>query len=151
MQARMPNPAVMLPDALSALQRLGKAIEAAGVPPITLELVHLRASQINGCAVCAVHHPNLARRHGETDERLFSVATWRDAPFFTDAERAALALTEAATRLSDRSDPVPDDVWDEAARHYDEKALAALVLSIGSINLWNRLNVVTRQVAGEGW
>ena len=151
MQARMPNPAVMLPDALSALQRLGKAVEAAGVPPITLELVHLRASQINGCAVCAVHHPNLAREHGETDERLFSVATWRDAPFFTGAERAALALTEAATRLSDRPEPVPDEVWDEAARHYDEKALAALVMAIGSINLWNRLNVVTRQVAGEGW
>jgi AhpD family alkylhydroperoxidase len=151
MQARITNPAFMLPDALSALQRLGKAIEAAGVPPITLELVHLRASQINGCAVCAVQHPKLARKHGETDERLFSVATWRDAPFFTDAERAALALTEAATRLSDRPEPVPDEVWEEAARHYDEKALAALVMAIGSINLWNRLNVVTRQVAGQGW
>jgi AhpD family alkylhydroperoxidase len=151
MEARITNPAFVLPDALGALQRLGKAIEAAGVPPITLELVHLRASQINGCAVCAVHHPNLAREHGETDERLFSVATWRDAPFFTGAERAALALTEAATRLSDRPEPVPDEVWDEAARHYDEKALAALVMAIGSINLWNRLNVVTRQVAGQGW
>jgi AhpD family alkylhydroperoxidase len=151
MQARITNPAFMLPDALSALQRLGKAIEAAGVPPITLELVHLRASQINGCAVCAVQHPKLARKHGETDERLFSVATWRDAPFFTDAERAALALTEAATRLSDRPEPVPDEVWEEAARHYDEKALAALVMAIGSINLWNRLNVVTRQVSGQGW
>ena len=151
MQARITNPAFMLPDALSALQRLGKAIEAAGVPPITLELVHLRASQINGCAVCAVQHPKLARKHGETDERLFSVATWRDAPFFTDAERAALALTEAATRLSDRPEPVPDEVWEDAARHYDEKALAALVMAIGSINLWNRLNVVTRQVAGQGW
>jgi len=151
MQARITNPAFMLPDALSALQRLGKAIEAAGVPPITLELVHLRASQINGCAVCAVQHPKLARKHGETDERLFSVATWRDAPFFTDAERAALALTEAATRLSDRPEPVPDEVWEDAARHYDEKALAALVMAIGSINLWNRLNVVTRQVSGQGW
>jgi AhpD family alkylhydroperoxidase len=151
MQARMTNPALMLPDVMSALRRLGAAIEAVGVPPITLELMNLRASQINGCAVCAVHHPRLARKLGETDDRLFAVATWRESPYFTDAERAALALTEAATRMSDRPDPVPDEVWDEAARHYDEKALAALVAAIGSINLWNRLNVVTRQVAGEGW
>jgi alkylhydroperoxidase family enzyme len=76
---------------------------------------------------------------------------WRDAPYFSDAERAALALTEAATRLSDRSDPVPDDVWEDAARHYDEQALAGLVLSISLINVWNRLNGVTRQVAGQEW
>ncbi len=79
------------------------------------------------------------------------MAAWREAPFFTDAERAALALTEAATRLSDRADPVPDDVWNEAARHYDEKALAALVFAIAGINVWNRLNVITKQVAGQAW
>jgi len=86
---------------------------------------------------------------GETNERLFAVAAWRDTPYFTDAERAALALTEATTRLSDRPDPVPDEIWDEAARHYDQKQLAALVLAIATINVWNRLNVATRQVAGE--
>jgi alkylhydroperoxidase family enzyme len=93
-------------------------------------------------------HSRALKKEEETDERLFTVAAWRDAPFFTDAERAALALTEAVTRLSDRPDPVPDDIWDEAARHYDEQALAALVIEIVSINAWNRLNVATRQIAG---
>ena len=86
---------------------------------------------------------------GEPDARINAVAAWRDASYFTEAERAALALTEAATRLADRSDPVPDDVWDDAARHYDEPQLAALVLAIASINTWNRLNVATRQISGE--
>jgi AhpD family alkylhydroperoxidase len=150
-QARMTNPAFVVPDAMQALQALGKAIQKGGVPGKTLELVNLRASQINGCGVCAVQHPRIAKKLGETDERLFAVAAWREAPYFTDAERAALALTEAATRLSDRADPVPDEIWDEAARHYDEQALAALVLNIASINVWNRLNVTTRQVAGQEW
>jgi AhpD family alkylhydroperoxidase len=113
--------------------------------------VSLRASQINGCGVCAVQHPQIARRLGETDQRLFAVAAWWDAPWFTDAERAALALTEAETRMSDRAEPVPDDIWEEAARHYDEQALAGLVLAIAGINVWNRLNVTTRQVAGVAW
>lgn len=151
MHARMNNPVMIVPDALQALQALGQAIQQGGVPPTTLELVNLRVSQINGCGVCAVQHPRIARKLGETDERLFAVAAWREAPYFTDAERAALALAEAATRLSDRADPVPDQVWDEAARHYDERALATLVLAIGSINVWNRLNVATRQVAGQEW
>jgi alkylhydroperoxidase family enzyme len=94
-------------------------------------------------------HSRDLKKAGETDERLFAVAAWREAPYFTDAERAALALTEAATRLSDRADPVPDEIWDEAARHYDEPALAALIIAIANINVWNRLNVTTRQVAGE--
>ena len=151
MQARMSHPAFAVPDAMPALQALGKAISRAGVDRKLLELVHLRASQINGCGVCAVQHPKIARKLGETDDRLFAVAAWRDAPYFTDAERAALALTEAATRLADQADAVPDEIWDEAARHYDEPQLAALVLAIGTINLWNRVNVITRQVAGQGW
>jgi AhpD family alkylhydroperoxidase len=150
-QARMTNPAFVVPDAMQALQALGKAVQESGLPPSTIELVNLRASQINGCGVCAVQHPRIAKKLGETDERLFAVAAWREAPYFTDAERAALSLTEAATRLSDRADPVPDEIWDEAARHYDEQALAALVLNIASINVWNRLNVTTRQVAGQEW
>ena len=93
-------------------------------------------------------HARDLKKAGETDERLFAVAAWREAPFFTDAERAALALTEAATRLSDRADPVPDEIWDEAAKHYDERALAALLLSIATTNVFNRLNVTTRQMAG---
>jgi AhpD family alkylhydroperoxidase len=119
-----------------------------GVPSTTLELIHLRASQINGCSVCVDMHARDLRKAGESDERLFAVAAWRDAPYFTDAERAALALTEAVTRISDREDPVPDEIWNEVARHYDERALAALLIAIANINVWNRLNVATRQVAG---
>jgi AhpD family alkylhydroperoxidase len=147
----MQNPALAVPDALKALQALHKAVQATGLSPKTLELVNLRASQINGCGVCAVQHPVIARRLGETDERLFAVAAWRDAPWFTDAERAALALTEAETRMSDRAEPVPDELWDEVARHYDQQQLAGLVLAIAGINVWNRINVTTRQVAGVAW
>lgn len=96
-------------------------------------------------------HSRLAKRAGETDERLHAVAAWRDAPYFDGAERAALALAEGVTRLSDRSDPVPDDVWAVAAKHYDEQQLGALVLAIGLVNLWNRTNVTTKQIAGAEW
>lgn len=147
MNSRMKNPAMVVPEAMSALQALSVATHQGGVPQKTLDLVHLRASQINGCSVCVDMHPRMARKAGETDDRLFAVAAWRDTPYFTEAERAALALTECVTRLSDRSDAVPDDVWQEAARHYDEKALGCLVMSIGLVNLWNRLNAATRQVA----
>ena len=149
MEARMKSPVMIFPEAMQALQALSKSIENAGVPRKTLELVHLRASQINGCSVCLDMHSRLLKQVNETDERLFTVAAWREAPYFTDAERAALALTEAVTRLSDRANPVPDDIWQEAARHYDERTLAALLLSIAAINVWNRLNVATGQVAGE--
>jgi AhpD family alkylhydroperoxidase len=151
MQARITHPAIVLPDAMKALQDLGAATKAAGVPELTFELMHLRASQINGCGACVDMHPKLARKAGETDQRLFAVAAWRDTPYFTEPERAALALAEAVTRLSDRADPVPDDIWNEAARHYDEPQLAALVLSIASINVWNRLNVSVKQPAGGNW
>ena len=151
MQARMSNPAMIVPDAMQALHALHAATEDAGVPRRTIHLVHLRASQINGCGVCLDMHARDAKKAGEKDERLFTVAAWRDAPYFTDAERAALALTEAVTRIGDRADPVPDEIWDEAARHYDEPALASLILSIASINVWNRLNVTTRQVASSDW
>jgi AhpD family alkylhydroperoxidase len=149
MQARMKNPAMIVPGAMQALLALNTSAEKGGLPSRTRDLVHLRASQINGCSVCVDMHARDLKKADETDERLFAVAAWRDAPYFTDAERAALALTEAVTRLSDREDPVPDAIWAEAARHYDERALAALILAIATINVWNRLNVSTRQVAGE--
>ena len=151
MQARMKNPAMILPDAMQAIQALHAATEKGGVPAATLGLVHLRVSQINGCSVCVESGTCHVKQAGETDERLCAVAAWREAPYFSEAERAALALTEAVTRLSDRADPVPDALWDEAARHYDEPALAALILAIANINVWNRLNVATRQVAAGAW
>lgn len=148
MKARMTNPAMVIPDAMPAILNLVKATKKGGVPQKTLELVHLRASQINGCSFCVDMGARGAKKAGESDERLFAVAAWRETPYFTDAERAALALAEAATRLSDRSDPVPDEIWDEAAQHYNEQQLAALVLMIGLTNLFNRVNATTRQVAG---
>jgi AhpD family alkylhydroperoxidase len=144
----MTNPALTVPGAMGALQRLGTAAKRAGVPETTLYLIELRASQINGCSVCVDMHSRELKDAGEPDERIFTVAAWREAPYFTDAERAALALAEAATRLADRPDPVPDQVWDAAAAHYDEKGLAAIVLMIAMTNLFNRLNVTTRQIAG---
>src|SRR2546429_9839605 len=149
MQARMSNPAMILPEAMNAIQALLKATRAGGVPQAVLELVHLRASQINGCSFCVDAGARSAKKAGETDERLFAVAAWREAPYFTDAERAALALTEAVTRPADPAHPVPDSIWDEAARHYDEQGLAALILMIATTNLFNRLNATTRQVAGS--
>lgn len=149
MHSRMNNPAMVIPDAMKALHALSSAVEKSGVSKSTIGLVELRASQINGCSVCVDMHTRLIRQAGETDERVFNVVAWRDAPYFSDAERAALALTEAVTRLSDRADAVPDEIWNEAARHYDEQGLAGLLLAIATINVWNRLNVSTRQVAGE--
>jgi len=150
MEARMKNPAMVVPDALQHLLDLANATRKIGVPPTTADLVHLRVAQINGCSYCVDMHARDAKEAGETDERLFAVAAWREAPYFSDAERAALALTEAATRLCDRPDPVPDGVFEEAARHYDEPTLAALIIEIALINFWNRTTVAVRQVAGSG-
>jgi AhpD family alkylhydroperoxidase len=147
MHARMNHPVMVLPEAMNHLQALGN-LAKQGLPEKLLELVHLRASQINGCSVCVDMHPRIARKLGETDERLFAVSAWRDAPYFTDAERAALALTEAVTRLADREDPVPDAVWSEADKHFDERELATLILSIATINVWNRLNAAIKMPVG---
>ena len=149
MHARIDNPAVTVPGALQGLQALGTAVRQSDIPETTLYLVELRASQINGCSICVEMHSRELKAAGEPDERINTVAAWRETPYFTDAERAALALTEATTRLADRPDPVPDEVWDEAARHYDDAQLAGLVLSIATINTWNRINAATRQVTGE--
>ena len=114
-QARMDNPAVMIPEAMKALYALKASAEKSAVTPRTLGLVELRASEINGCGVCVDMHARQLKKDGETDERLFAVAAWRDTPYFSEAERAALALTEALTRISDRPDPVSDEIWEEAS------------------------------------
>jgi AhpD family alkylhydroperoxidase len=146
--ARIAHPAVIVPEAMAALRAFQAAAEQGAIPKQTIDLVQLRASQINGCSGCVDMHSRAMKKAGETDERLFAVAAWRDCTYFTDAERAALALGECVTRLSDRPDPVPDDIWNEAARYYDEAALAALLIAIASINVWNRFNVSIRQPVG---
>ena len=149
MQPRIENPAVSLPGVMPALQKLAAATKRIGLPASTHELVNLRASQINGCSVCVDMHSRALKAMGEPDERILLVAAWRESPYFSDTERAALALTEAVTRLADHPDAVSDEVWDQAARHYDESQLAALVVSIAAINVWNRLNAATRQITGN--
>lgn len=149
MEPRITNPAMSVPGAMEALQQLASAARSTGVPATTLLLVEVRASQINGCSVCLDMHSREMKASGEPDHRVAMVGAWREAPYFNDAERAALALTEATTRLADRSDSVPDEVWDEAARHYDEPQLAGLVLAIAGINTWNRINAATRQITGD--
>lgn len=151
MQARMNHPVFVIPEAMQALHALNKAARADGLPETTTFLVHLRASQINGCSVCVDMHSRELKQAGQSDQRIYAVAAWRDTPFFDDAERAALALTEALTRIADRGDPVSDELWAEVSRHYDEKALAALLLHVAQINVWNRLNAGVRQVVGEKW
>ncbi|MFD9335305.1 carboxymuconolactone decarboxylase family protein [Streptomyces sp. NPDC060028] len=152
MNARMKNPAMVLPDAMKGIQNLYKAMYQGGVPQELMELVHLRASQINGCSACVFAGVENAKKVGETDERLHAVAAWREAPFFTDAERAALALAESATRLADRTgQAVPDAVWDEAADHFDEQQLAAIILMIATTNFFNRLNATIQEPAGATW
>ena len=149
MNARIDSPALSVPGALEALQGFNTAVRQTGLPATTLALVELRASQINGCSICVDIHSRELRMAGERDARIFSVAAWREAPYYTDAERAALALTEATTRLADRPDAVSDELWGEAAAHFDERQLAGLVLAIAAINTWNRINAVTRQISGE--
>jgi AhpD family alkylhydroperoxidase len=145
----MTNPVFVVPAAMKALAAYSRAGEGLGVPAETLEMVHLRASQINGCSVCVQLHSNNLKKEGISDERLYAVAAWRDAPYFSEAERVALELTELVTRVADHGDPVPDAVWESAEKHYDEEGLSALLIAITSINVWNRLNAATRQVAGD--
>lgn len=151
MQARMKHPALAVPGVMEALQLLGKATEKEAISPALRQLVELRASQINGCSVCVDMHCRELKKLGQSDERIFAVAAWRHTTYFDDAERAALALTEALTRLADTPEPVSDGLWAEAARHYDERALGTLLVCIAHINVWNRLNAAVGQVAGAPW
>jgi len=148
MKARMKHPVMVLPDAMQALQSVAAALDKSGLPKKTAALVHLRASQINGCSVCVDMHARELEELGEKKQRMWALAAWRETALFDEAERAALALTEAATRIADRGDAVPDDVWEAAARHFDERALSGLVMQIAFINFWNRLNVMTHPIVG---
>jgi alkylhydroperoxidase family enzyme len=145
MSSRMPSPTMVVTEAMQPLRDLVKAVNNVGVPLQTLVLIHLRVSQVNGRPVQIPTKKREFEAAGEEDYRLPLVATWRDQTCFTDAERSVLALAEAATLISDREDPVPDEIWDEAAKHYTEKQLGALVIHIGLVNFWNRVNVATRQ------
>jgi AhpD family alkylhydroperoxidase len=149
MTARLPNPTALLPDVNPAIQQLIKAAHTGGAPETVLELVHLRASQINGCSFCVDAGWRAGRKSGLSDEKLFTVAAWREMPYFDDAERAALDLAEHATRLADRSDPVPDPVWNAAAEHFTDEQLASIVLWVGVTNMFNRVNATVRQPAGH--
>ena len=147
MQARMKQPATVIPEAMKAMLDLAKAATRGGTPKRLLDLINLRASQINGCGYCVDMHARDLKAGGETDERLWGLAGWRESPLFSEAERAALALTEAVTRIADNPDGVSDAVWADASRCYDERQLAAILVEIAAINAWNRMNVATRQIA----
>ena len=127
----------------------GKVVSDSALPAATQQLVEIRASQINGCAVCTDMHTKDAAHDGETSVRLNLVAAWREATVFTDAERAALELTEQGTRIADAAGGVSDEAWTAAAKHYDDDQLSALVSLIALINVYNRINVITRQHAGD--
>ncbi|MEV5753085.1 carboxymuconolactone decarboxylase family protein [Actinoallomurus sp. NPDC052308] len=150
MAARIQN-AANQPDITPAIQHLFKEVYAGGVPRQTLELVHLRASQINGCSACVDAGATSAAKAGVGPEKLFTLAAWYENPLFDDAERAALALAEAATRLSDRPGAVTDEIWAEAVRHYDQRQLGALVLMVAITNFFNRINTTFRVPAGTTW
>ena len=149
MQARMKTSGS--PEVIGAIQQLNKAMHAGGVDPLVLELVHLRASQINGCSPCVFAGIESAKQRGETDERLHNVVAWRETPFFSDAERAALALTEAATRIQDGAPGVTDEIWDAAGAHFDEPQLSAIILDVALTNFFNRINRAIREQAGKTW
>ena len=139
------------PDVTTAVQHIYKAVHASGLPREIVDLVHLRASQINGCSACVNAGVRSAGQGGVSTEKLLTVAAWYDNPLLDDAERAALAVTEAATRLADRPGSVTDDIWAEAARHYDDKQLGALVLMVALSNFFNRINTTLRIPAGTSW
>jgi AhpD family alkylhydroperoxidase len=140
------------PVAGKSLKHLTAASRVVGestLPLATQELMRLRASQINGCGFCTDMHTKEAEAAGETHQRLHMVAAWREATVFTDAERAALELTEEATRIADAAGGVPDEVWANAAKHYDDEQLGAMVALIAVINAFNRVNVIVAQPAGD--
>ncbi|WP_243063346.1 carboxymuconolactone decarboxylase family protein [Humibacter sp. RRB41] len=149
-KARMPHPAFLLDGGMDALTAMNRVAASADIQPAILHLVTLRASQINGCSWCTVEHTRELREDdGASDERIAAVASWREAPYFTARERAALAFTEAVTRIADRPDPVSDELWSEVSALFSNREISALLFSIGTINVWNRINAAIRQPAGR--
>jgi AhpD family alkylhydroperoxidase len=136
------------PDAVAGVQQIIKAIYAGGVPPQTLELVHMRVSQINGCNACIAAGINSAEKAGLGTERLLSLPAWRESDLYDQAERAAVQLAEAMTRLADHPDVVTDEIWAEAVDHFDDRALSALVSMIALTNFFNRVNTTLRVQPG---
>ncbi|WP_329051028.1 carboxymuconolactone decarboxylase family protein [Streptomyces violaceus] len=152
MRARMTNPAYVLPGAMKGIGGIFQAIGESGLRQELAEIVGLRASQINGCGACVHGHTANLRKAGVSEERISAVAAWRHAPFFSDAERAALKLTEAVTRLADLSEEsVPDVLWDEVADHFDEKELSGLILTVSLTNMFNRINTTIQEPVGTTW
>lgn len=151
MQARMNHPVYVIPEAMEALQALSKSTQVDGLTPSIHAMIHLRASQINGCSACVQIHSREMKQAGDTDTRIYAVGAWRDTNYFNDAERVALALTEALTRIADRPDPVSDELWNEATKLFDEKQLSAILVSIAGINVWNRLNASIHQTPPDEW
>ncbi|MFF4622655.1 carboxymuconolactone decarboxylase family protein [Nonomuraea jabiensis] len=148
MEARMKNPATLIPAAMQPIMQVMKAAQSQGLPQELMEMIHLRVSQINRCSFCVDAGLKNLRKLGESDDRIGLIAAWREAPYYTEAERAALELAEASTRLADRDDAVSDEIWDNAADHFDEQQLASILLMTAVTNLFNRLNAPIRQVAG---
>ncbi|EKX63751.1 carboxymuconolactone decarboxylase family protein [Streptomyces ipomoeae] len=146
MEARVKSPAN--PDVITAIQHL---IHSEGVDKHLLSLVHLRVSQINGCSPCVFATIQSTKHAGETEERLHNVVAWCETPFYTEEERAALALTEAATRLQDGAPGVTDEIWDAAADHFSEEQLGSITLEIAMTNFFNRINRTVREQAGKTW
>lgn len=149
--ARMGNPMFVVDGAFAAAAALGAAVTATGLAVRWSDLVNIRASQLNRCGVCLVQHQREAREHGMREDELFSVAGWQDAPWFTGAERSVLALTEAVTVLDTGQDAVDDALWQQVSEHLDGEQVAAVLLQIALVGVWNRVNRATRQVAGQSW
>ena len=149
MQARMET--AVNPDVISAIQLLNKAVQSSGIDPRVTELVHLRVSQVNGCSPCVYAGIAHAKKLGETDERLHAVAVWRESPFFSEAERAAFDLAEAATRIEDGQPGVTDEIWAAAAEHFGQEQLSSILLCVALTNFFNRINRAMRTPAGQVW
>lgn len=151
-EKRLENPAVLLPETMKAIPHLLGAIQDGGLTQEMGELVSLRASQINGCAACVYGHVHALRKFGVSDDKIDTVAVWRHSPYFSEKEKVALEMTEAVTRQADsRSEPVSDELWSRVRLQFDEKETAALILSIGLINFFNRINVTIQEPAGQLW
>lgn len=151
MEARMPNPATVLPGTVTGVQQIFKAMDGGGASPTTLELIHLRVSQINGCSACVHGGTTNAQKAGETVDRLLMLATWRESDLYTPAERAALAVAEAATRLADTPEAVTDELWADLTEHHDTEAVSAIILMVALTNFFNRINTTVREPAGATW